>query len=134
MSKLMCDIVTPAEKLYSEEAYMVVVPGSEGEMGFLQGHEPLVSVLADGIVRIHAEKDGAALRYVLQGGYVEVTGNKVIILADRAKAADKVDTESVQEQLSDLEEKLSSLSEEEAAKTTLGADIAWCKTQLHAAN
>ena len=87
MAGLVCDIVTPAAKLYSDDAYMVVVPGVEGEMGFLKGHVPLVSVLADGVARIQNEKDGETQRFALQGGYVEVTGKKVIILADRALPA-----------------------------------------------
>ena len=91
MAGLVCDIVTPAAKLYSDDAYMVVVPGVEGEMGFLQGHVPLVSVLADGVARIQNEKDGETQRFALQGGYVEVTGKKVIILADRALPASQID-------------------------------------------
>jgi len=133
MSGLKCDIVTPASKLYSEDAYMVVVPGVEGEMGFLQRHEPLVSVLSDGVVRIQPEKEGKMLRYVLQGGYVEVTGSKVIILADRACPASGIDAAFVHEQLSAAEAELAALSEKEANKTRLGADIAWYKMQIHAA-
>ena len=132
MSKLKCDIVTPASKLYSEFAYMVVVPGVEGEMGFLQNHEPLVSVLADGVVRIQLEKDGATLRYVLQGGYVEVTGSKVIILADRACPTTGIDVAAAHEQLRSLEAELATLSEQEANKTRLAADIAWYKMQIRA--
>ena len=77
MAGLVCDIVTPAAKLLSDDAYMVVVPGVEGEMGFLHGHVPLVSVLADGVVRIQAENGGEMKRFALQGGYVQVTGQKV---------------------------------------------------------
>ena len=58
MASFKCDIVTPAEKLAACEVEMVVVPGVEGEMGFLAGHAPLV--------------------------YVQVTDDKVIILADSA--------------------------------------------------
>ena len=79
MAGLACDIVTPAAKLFSNDAYMVVVPGVEGEMGFLQGHVPLVSTLADGIVRVQLEQNGEAKKFALQGGYVQVTGKKVII-------------------------------------------------------
>lgn len=132
MSKLKCDIVTPASRLYSEDAYMVVVPGAEGEMGFLQDHEPLVSVLADGIVRIQPEKDGEMRRYVSQGGYVEVTGSKVIILADRACSVAEVDLAVAREQLAAAEAGLAALSQEEAAKTRLAEDIAWYKMQVHA--
>jgi len=132
MPKLKCDIVTPASRLHSEDAYMVVVPGAEGEMGFLPDHEPLVSVLADGIVRIQPEKDGEMIRYVSQGGYVEVTGAKVIVLADRACPVAAVDPASVRELLDGAEAELAALSQEEADKTTLAADIAWYKMQLHA--
>ena len=50
MTKFACDIVTPEAKFYSDEVHFVVVPGSEGEMGFLYDHVPLVSTLADGVV------------------------------------------------------------------------------------
>lgn len=132
MAGLVCDIVTPAAKLLSDDAYMVVVPGVEGEMGFLQGHVPLVSVLADGVVRIQAENGGEMKRFALQGGYVQVTGQKVIILADRAIPAEDVDENQVRETLAGLEAKLAELTPEEAALTTLAADISWCGAQLKA--
>ncbi|MEA5020929.1 MAG: ATP synthase F1 subunit epsilon [Gordonibacter sp.] len=132
MAGLVCDIVTPQAKLYSDDAYMVIVPGVEGEMGFLQGHVPLVSVLSDGVARVQNQKDGTAVRFALQGGYVEVTGEKVIILADRALPTDAIDVAAVRDQLAGIEADLASKSEEEAAKTTLPADAAWCRVQLKA--
>ncbi|MEG0504034.1 MAG: ATP synthase F1 subunit epsilon [Raoultibacter sp.] len=133
MAKLICDIVTPAAKLFSDEAYMVVVPGVEGEMGFLQGHVPLVSALSDGVVRVQGDKDAEAQRFALQGGYVEVSGSKVIILADRALPVSDIDVAAARTQLSELEAQIAALSEGEANKTTLPADIAWCKVQIEAA-
>lgn len=130
MSKLVCDIVNPEARLYSEEAYMVVVPGVEGEMGFLYDHEPLVSALADGIVRLQKDKDGEMTLFALQGGYVEVTGRKVIILADRALSIDDIDVAAAKSELADLEKKKAELSEEELSKTTVEADIVWCKLQI----
>lgn len=132
MAKLICDIVTPAAKLFSDEAYMVVVPGVEGEMGFLQGHVPLVSALSDGIVRVQSDKDADTQRFALQGGYVEVSGSKVIILADRALPVSDIDAAVVRAQLGELEAQIATLSESEANKTTLPADIAWCKVQIEA--
>ena len=64
MTKFACDIVTPEAKFYSDEVHFVVVPGSEGEMGFL--YDPF--------------KECA-----VEGGYVQVSGDKVIILADKAE-------------------------------------------------
>ena len=132
MAELVCDIVTPAEKLCSQEAYMVVVPGVEGELGFMRKHEPLVSVLADGVARIQPEKDAAMLRFVLQGGYVEVTGSKVIILADRACPVSGIDVEDARTALAETEAALAELSTDEANKTRLPADVIWYKTQIHA--
>ena len=132
MAGFMCDIVTPKARLVSEEATLVVVPGVEGEMGFLAGHAPLVSVLADGEVRMGAA-DGEVRRYALQGGYVEVGDGKVIILADRALPSADIDVAQVRERLAAIEAELATLSEQEAAKTTLPADKAWCDVQLKVA-
>ncbi len=132
MAGFMCDIVTPRARLVSEEATLVVVPGVEGEMGFLAGHAPLVSVLADGEVRMSAA-DGEVRRYALQGGYVEVGDGKVIILADRALPSADIDVAQVRERLAAIEAELATLSEKEAAKTTLPADKAWCDVQLKVA-
>ena len=112
MAGFMCDIVTPVAKLVSA---------------------PLVSVLADGEARVKAVGASETVHYALQGGYVEVTDDKVIILADRALPAADIDVEQVREQLAGIEEQLSGLSEEEARKTTLAADKAWCDVQLRVA-
>jgi F-type H+-transporting ATPase subunit epsilon len=83
MPKLACDIVTPTGKVYSGEAYMVVVPGTEGEMGFLYDHVPLVSTLADGPVRVIEDEGTPAKVFSCEGGYVQVDGKKVIVLAGK---------------------------------------------------
>ncbi len=133
MPALRCDIVTPEERLFSGEVYLATVPGVEGEMGFLANHEPLVSALADGIARIQLEKDGEMQRFAIQGGYVEVTGGKAIILADRARRGTEVDVEAIREELAATEVKLAALSPEEAQKTMLPLDVSWYKALLSAA-
>ncbi len=85
MPKLICDIVTPQAKYFTDEVYTVVVPGTEGQMGFLYDHVPLVSALADGPVRVQKEEGGPFTEFAVEGGYVQVTGKKVIILADKAE-------------------------------------------------
>ena len=89
-------------------------------------------VLADGEVRMSAA-DGEVRRYALQGGYVEVGDGKVIILADRALPSVDIDVAQVRERLAAIEAELATLSEKEAAKTTLPADKAWCDVQLKVA-
>ena len=133
MASLKCDIVTPGAKLFCGEVHMVVVPGVEGEMGFLYHHVPLVSTLADGVVRVQTEQDGETLQYALQGGYVEVTGEKVIVLADRAIPVPEIDVAAAKTQLAELEAWHAALPEGDAEKTVIPADIAWYKVQLAAA-
>lgn len=132
MSTLICDIVTPAQKLCALECSMVVVPGVEGEMGFLENHAPLVSTLADGVVRVLTDDTTVAARYALQGGYVEVTGKKVIVLADRAASIDDIDMAVVKDQIADVQDKLSSISDE-AEKQVLEIDLKWYQLLEHAA-
>jgi len=131
MSTLICDIVTPAKKLCAHECSMVVVPGIEGEMGFLENHAPLVSTLADGVVRVLSDDTTVAARYALQGGYVEVTGKKVIVLADRAVSIDDIDVSAVKEQIADVQAKLSSITDE-AEKQVLEIDLKWYQLLEHA--
>ena len=87
MAKLMCDIVTPQAQVFSDEAYFVVVPGTDGEMGFYHGHVPLVSTLADGTVRVQSNEGADFQKFEIHGGYVQVSGDKVIILADEVAEA-----------------------------------------------
>lgn len=82
MAAFDCEIVSTTKSLFSAKAEMVVVPGVEGSMGFLAGHAPLVSVLADGEVRLTPEGSNNIQRFNLKGGYVQVSDTKVIILAD----------------------------------------------------
>ena len=125
MSTLNCDIVTPESKLLTSECYMVVVPGVEGEMGFLEGHAPLVSGLADGVVRILSDAGTVAHRYCMQGGYVQVTGSKVIVLADRAVPVEDIDKAEVAGQLEEAQAKLSAAAEDDPDHKMLEQDVRW---------
>ena len=125
MSTLNCDIVTPAEKLFTSECYMVVVPGVEGEMGFLEGHAPLVSGLADGTVRVLSDAGTVANHYCMQGGYVQVTGEKVLVLADRAVAVEDIDRAALPAQLEEAQGRLSAAAEDDPERSLLEADVRW---------
>ncbi|MBF7081553.1 F0F1 ATP synthase subunit epsilon [Desulfallas sp. Bu1-1] len=83
------EVVTPERKVYSEDVRFVVVPGSEGELGFLPDHAPLVSALKIGLVRVH--KDGKVLKIAVSGGFVEVRNSRVTILANAAEREDQID-------------------------------------------
>ena len=129
MSSLTCDIVTPAKLLFTQECYMVVVPGELGSMGFMHGHAPLVSSLADGVARVYSDASTVAETYALQGGYVQVTGEKVIILADKAAPISEINADEVRAQIAELEAQISALPEDSADRALLDIDLSWCKLQ-----
>jgi len=76
------EIITPDKKVFAGECSSVHVPGTEGQLQFLNNHAPLVSTLSKGTVRIKAA-DGEK-QFEISGGVVEVLKNKVIVLAEKA--------------------------------------------------
>lgn len=133
MATLTCDIVTPVKKLFTSECHMVVVPGIEGEMGFLVNHAQLMSTLADGTVRVLSDASTVAHRFALQGGYVQVTGDKVIILADRALPVEDIDLDDVRAKISAAEEEISK-ADDSADKNLAEVNLAWYRILEHAAS
>ena len=125
MANLICDIVTPAKKLYTQECYMVVVPGELGEMGFMPGHAPLVSSLADGTIRVYSDASTLSQTYALQGGYVQVTGEKVIILADKAIPVEEINGAEVSAKIAELEAQVAQLAEDSPERALLDINLAW---------
>lgn len=130
---LTCDIVTPAKKLFTEECYMVIVPGEEGEMGFLVNHAQLMSTLADGTVRVLSAAGQVAHRYAIQGGYVQVTGEKVIVLADRALPVEDIDLEDVRAKIAEAQTAVEAAGDDAAAKELADLDLRWYQLLEHAA-
>ena len=83
------EIVTPDRRLVSDEADLVTVPGSAGQMGIMRGHAPLLSTLDIGEVVLHKGND---TRYIaIGGGVAEVRPDKVTILAESAESAEEID-------------------------------------------
>lgn len=78
------ELVTPERLVLAEDVYMVVVPGTEGEFGVLEGHAPFMSTVRDGALRVYA-KDGDTPRTIqVQGGFAEVSETGLTVLAERA--------------------------------------------------
>jgi F-type H+-transporting ATPase subunit epsilon len=86
------EIVTPEKRVLSETVDSVTIPTTNGEVGILQNHSPLISSLKAGVLSY--TKGGAVERMVIAGGFVEVSQNKVSILADTAETAGDINFES----------------------------------------
>ncbi|OJY70014.1 MAG: ATP synthase F1 subunit epsilon [Sphingobium sp. 66-54] len=78
------ELVTPERLVLSEDVYMVVVPGTEGEFGVLEGHAPFMSTVKDGTLKVY-DRDGAEPRAIhVEGGFAEVSESGLTVLAERA--------------------------------------------------
>ena len=78
------ELVTPEKLLRSEEVYMVVVPGSEGDFGVLEGHAPVMSTIRDGALSIYRTEKGEPETIAIQGGFAEVSASGLTVLAEQA--------------------------------------------------
>ena len=114
--KLILSVVTPQKQLISEEVDQVNAPGSEGDFGILYDHAPFLTNLRSG--QLSYENDGEFTTLVIGGGYLEVTDNRVTILAETGEFVHEIDRERAERARSKAEEKLSNpdLSEEEFSK------------------
>jgi F-type H+-transporting ATPase subunit epsilon len=106
MPTMRLEIVTAERLAYSDEVEILVAPGIEGELGILPHHAPLLTVLQPGIMRV--VKDGQEQILVVSGGFLEVLGNKVTILADTAERAEEIDEARAQEAVRRAQEQLRS--------------------------
>ena len=94
---LTLEIVTPEARVYSDTIDTVVIPTVDGEIGILPGHIPLLTQVEDGELRV--TKDGQVRWLAVGGGFAQIEGDKVSILAERAISEDKIDEAAVQEAL-----------------------------------
>jgi len=90
------EIVTVERLLYSDDVDMVVAPGSEGVLGILPNHTPLLTGLTHGelIVRKQGEDEQT---FAIGGGYMDVQPHKVTVLADMAERADEINLDRARE-------------------------------------
>jgi F-type H+-transporting ATPase subunit epsilon len=87
--QLHLEIITPAKTVLETDADWVTVPGSEGELGVLPEHVPVVSTLDSGLLKFGSES-GTTL-VAVHYGYVQVQGLTVTVLSDMAERAEEID-------------------------------------------
>ena len=114
MATLKLQIVTPDATVFSDDVDMVTLPGVEGEMGIYANHVPLMTQIAPG--EIVARKGAEEFFLAIGEGFVEITGERVAILADMAIRAENIDEAKAEEARRRAEARLAEqLDDEEAA-------------------
>ncbi len=92
MATFHLDLVTPERLLFSEEVQAVRAPGIEGSFGVLAGHAPLLTELTTGLIKVTLA-NGSEELIATSGGFMQVSLEKVIILADSAELSTEIDIE-----------------------------------------
>jgi F-type H+-transporting ATPase subunit epsilon len=83
------EIVTPERAVLADDVDMVIAPASEGYVGILPHHAPLLTTLGPGVLRI--KKGGAETVLAVFGGFMDVRPDRVVILTEAAESADEID-------------------------------------------
>ncbi len=84
MADLHFELVTPDRLVMSDEVYMVVVPGTEGESGIMAGHAPYMTTLRDGDVSVYRAAGAQPEKIPVTGGFAEVSERGLTVLAESA--------------------------------------------------
>jgi len=127
MATIKLEIVTPEAKIFSDDVDMVTLTGSDGEMGILPQHMPLMTQLVAG--EIIAQKGGKTIFLAVGDGFVQVTGDRVAILTDMAIEADNIDEAKAEQARQLAEARLSQkVTDEESA--LIQASLVHATTQL----
>jgi F-type H+-transporting ATPase subunit epsilon len=79
------ELVTPTKLVRSEEVHMVVVPGTEGDFGVLEGHAPVMSTVRDGAMLVFRTEGAAPETIDVRGGFAEVNSKGLTVLAEHAE-------------------------------------------------
>jgi F-type H+-transporting ATPase subunit epsilon len=95
------DLVSPARLLLSEEVTQVDVPGVEGDFGVLAGHAPVVATLKPGVLTVFAP--GGTQRFVVFGGFAEVSSSGMTVLAEVATPLAEADRMAIADRIRQLE-------------------------------
>ncbi len=106
MPTMRFEIVTGERVVYSDEVDSVVAPAAAGELGILPHHAPLLTTLSPGELRV--TKDGQEQAMAVAGGFLEVLGNTVTVLADAAEHVEEIDEERAREAMRRAEERIAS--------------------------
>jgi len=113
------EIVTAERELYSGEANLVSAPGTEGRLGILPRHAALLTTLSPGALNI---KLGDAEEPIfISGGFLEVSNNSVIVLADTAELAEEIDQARAEEARRRAQEELAQAQSDVERAELLGA-------------
>ncbi|MBU4387923.1 MAG: F0F1 ATP synthase subunit epsilon [Proteobacteria bacterium] len=109
---IILEVVTPEKSVVSEEAKIVVAPGSLGEFGVLIGHTPFLSTLKVGSLR-YMDANNVERYVFISGGFAEALPGKVTVLAESAERRRDIDLERAKSAMERAQKRLSDASKKQ---------------------
>jgi F-type H+-transporting ATPase subunit epsilon len=109
------ELVSPERLLFSGDVAEVDIPGTEGDMGILPGHAPVLSTLRPGVVTVTKE-GGAKERIFVRGGFAEVNPQGLTVLAEVAVPVAELNAERLAQEVKDAQEDVSDAQDDEARR------------------
>ena len=106
MAPMRLDVITAEREVLSDEVDLVVAPGSQGELGILPNHSPLMTTLKEGELTIR--KGGEDTYLAVSGGFLEVMDNVVTVLADACERSEEINEERAQEAMRRAQQRIES--------------------------
>ena len=108
---LQLSIVTPERSMVSDKVDQVNIPGSEGDLGILYDHASILTTMRPG--QLSYQKGSETIYLVVSGGYLEVTDNRVIVLAETAEFLSEIDRDRAEKAKADAESLLTNAQTED---------------------
>ncbi|MDO4878167.1 MAG: F0F1 ATP synthase subunit epsilon [Neisseria sp.] len=131
MDIMRVEVVSNEQNIYSGEAGFVVVPTVQGELGIYPRHEPIMSLVRPGVLRLQVPNQPDEVLVAVSGGVLEVQPDKLTVLADIAIRSSEMDQARAEEAKKAAEAGLAAADDEKAvekAQAALAAAIAELKT------
>ena len=110
MASFRLEIITAERSLFDGDVDIVVAPGMAGELAILKNHAPLLAVLQPGELRY--QMNGEESYLVVSGGYMEVTSDRVTVLADAAERVEELEELRAQEAVRRAQERIANRTED----------------------
>ena len=114
MASLHFELVSPERLLMSDDVDAVEIPGTEGDMGILPGHAPVLSTLRPGVVTV--TRGGKAERIFVRGGFAEVNPQGLTVLAEVAIPVAELDSVKVAQQIKNAEDDVNDAKTDETRR------------------
>lgn len=110
------ELVSPERLLLSREAQSVVVPGTDGDFGVYAGHAPLISTMRPGVIEVTGAEGETPERYFVRGGFAEVTGAGLTILAEESVPLAELDSGQLAQHIKNAEEDVTDAADDETRR------------------